>query len=511
LAIDCPLPFTMIYQPPSANPDTGTATEAGGVNDTVPGSNATGKVLTNDSDPNLGGTLSVSAVAFGNNSGNLGQPLVGAYGTITLNANGSYSYVVDNTNATVQKLNVGQTLTETFSYTAKDSVSNLTASSTLTITINGADDAPTLTSPATTLTSGAEDTVYTINQAYLLVGFTDVEVSDLSVSGLAATNGILTNNGDGTSTFAPNVNYNGLVELSYNVIDGNGGSTNATQSFTIAEAPAIKHAGDFDGDGKSEILWRNNDGSVAIWQLDGTSDFTITSAPIIGSTASAPKDWKIADTGDFDGDGKSEILWRNNDGSVAIWKLDGTSDFTIDTAPIIGSAASAPTDWKISGTGDFDGDGKSEILWYNNNDHRVAIWKLDGTSDFTLDTAPIVGIAPANSKIKSIDDLDGDGKSEIVWRNNDGSVAIWKLDGTSAFTLASDSVIASAIKAPTDWRTSATGDFNGNGTSEILWRNTSGAVAVWELDGTSSFTPVVAPIIANAASAPNVWGIAAPI
>ncbi|WP_189636784.1 cadherin-like domain-containing protein, partial [Rhizobium phaseoli] len=64
----------------------------------------------------------------------------------------------------------------------------------------------------------------------------------LSVAGLTANHGALVNNNNGTWTFTPDANYNGAVSLSYSVIDGNGGSVPATQSFTLAavnDAPVL--------------------------------------------------------------------------------------------------------------------------------------------------------------------------------------------------------------------------------------------------------------------------------
>ncbi len=88
-----------------------------------------------------GDSKTVSAIT----GGTVGQALVSAYGTLTLNADGGYSYVVDNANATVQALHSNtDTLTETFTYTVRDTA-GLTASSSLTVTIQGANDAPTLT------------------------------------------------------------------------------------------------------------------------------------------------------------------------------------------------------------------------------------------------------------------------------------------------------------------------------------------------------------------------------
>ena len=67
--------------------------------------------------------------------------VAGSYGSVTLNADGSYSYVIDNTNATVEALNVGGTLTDSFSYQVSDGQGGV-ASATLTVTIHGTDDAP---------------------------------------------------------------------------------------------------------------------------------------------------------------------------------------------------------------------------------------------------------------------------------------------------------------------------------------------------------------------------------
>ncbi|RZJ00838.1 MAG: tandem-95 repeat protein [Brevundimonas sp.] len=130
---------------PVAVNDTGSATEAGGVLNGTPGAAATGNVLTNDTDVD-DAVLVVSAERTGAESGSgsagtVGSPLNGAYGTLVLNANGSYSYAVNDTNAAVQALAPGGTLTDTFTYTVRDAA-GLTDTAQLTITINGANDAP---------------------------------------------------------------------------------------------------------------------------------------------------------------------------------------------------------------------------------------------------------------------------------------------------------------------------------------------------------------------------------
>ena len=129
--------------PPTAVADTGLATEGGGAANTG-GSNATGFVLTNDTDPDAGDTKTVTAIRFGSTNGTLGTALNGAYGSLVLDASGAFTYTVNENNTTVQGLRqTSDTLTETFTYTMRDTA-GATASSTLTITIRGANDAPVL-------------------------------------------------------------------------------------------------------------------------------------------------------------------------------------------------------------------------------------------------------------------------------------------------------------------------------------------------------------------------------
>src|SRR5262249_57937527 len=130
----------------SASAGATAAIEKGGTSNGSPGQNATGNVLTNDTDvDNTLAQLSVSAIRTGatenaGTAGTVGAALTGAHGTLTLNANGTYTYVVNDSDPTVQALNVGDTLTDSFNYTVSDG--SLTDTAVLTLTINGADDAP---------------------------------------------------------------------------------------------------------------------------------------------------------------------------------------------------------------------------------------------------------------------------------------------------------------------------------------------------------------------------------
>ncbi|MGY4169096.1 beta strand repeat-containing protein [Bradyrhizobium sp. USDA 4529] len=142
----------------AATADTASATEAGGINNGTAGVNPTGNVLTNDFDFSAA-SKTVAGVAAGTTSASLssgaGTDVVGAHGTLHLNTDGSYTYTVNNGQGAVEALRTfSDTLTDTFSYTVKDSA-GATATTTLTVTIHGSNDNATITA------SAAEDTSVT--------------------------------------------------------------------------------------------------------------------------------------------------------------------------------------------------------------------------------------------------------------------------------------------------------------------------------------------------------------
>jgi FG-GAP-like repeat len=74
-------------------------------------------------------------------------------------------------------------------------------------------------------------------------------------------------------------------------------------------------------------------------------------------------------------------------------------------------------------------------------------------------------------------DFGGDCLSDIVWRDTSGQLALWFMNGAA---------IASATGAgtvTTDWSVVGQRDFNGDGRTDILWRHTSGQVAIWLMNG----------------------------
>ncbi len=99
-----------------------------------------------------------------------------------------------------------------------------------------------------------------------------------------------------------------------------------------------KAAGDFDGDGKSDVFWQNTDGRTSIWFMNGRS------VRNSGSPRAVSAGWQVQLAADVDADGKSDLLWRKTDGSNGLWVMDGAS-IRLDV-PL----PSAPTSWNMVGT-----------------------------------------------------------------------------------------------------------------------------------------------------------------
>jgi trimeric autotransporter adhesin len=162
---------------------------------------ATGNVLTNDSDVDAGTVLQVTM------PGNL----IGQYGTLQLQANGSYTYTLNNTNTAVQGLRAGQQVQDIFAYTASDGMA--TSASQLVVTLTGSNDGPVARGD---LAAVAEDGIVTAT-GNVLTNDSDVDAGDvLSVANAGTYQGTYGNlilQANGSYSYALNNSSNAVQSL----------------------------------------------------------------------------------------------------------------------------------------------------------------------------------------------------------------------------------------------------------------------------------------------------------
>src|SRR2546430_134680 len=131
-----------------------------------------------------------------------------------------------------------------------------------------------------------------------------------------------------------------------------------------AGGAALTPRPDFDGNGTTDLIWRNSaTGQTVVWLMNGTS--ASSSAFIMNDPT-----WVVTATGDFNGDGKTDLVWRNSaTGQTVIWLMNGAS--ASSSAFIMND----PT-WVVTATGDFDGDGKTDLVWRNSATGQTVIWLM---------------------------------------------------------------------------------------------------------------------------------------
>ena len=231
---------------------------------------------------------------------------------------------------------------------------------------------------------------------------------------------------------------------------------------------------DFNNDSRGDILWRNaTNGGTTIWQMDGAHLLGERENAGVAPLRSVGSPWAIAGFGDFDGDGTSDILWRNSStGENYIYFMDGglilPSEGYIRTV--------ADPSWIVAGVGDFDGDGRSDILWRNTATGDNYIYFMNGLQ---IANEGYIRKVDQNWSVAAVGDFNGNGTADILWRNGStGDNYIYPMNGTA---IAGEGYIRTV---PLAWQVKALGDFNQDNKMDIVWRNSStGENYVYPMNG----------------------------
>ncbi|MGV0028025.1 FG-GAP-like repeat-containing protein [Phormidesmis priestleyi] len=222
----------------------------------------------------------------------------------------------------------------------------------------------------------------------------------------------------------------------------------------------------------SSIFWRSPDGVGSIWLMDGKNlaDF--------GSTPQKPSSWRSI-VGDFNGDGEQDLFWQNTiDGALEVWLMQGKTVLEVGNPQFNSRVPFLDGNWTPY-VGNFDGNGKSDVFWYNQSAGLSGVWLLDGAK---ITDAGITPAFPAGSAWQpQIADFDGGGIDDILWRNAPAqALSIWIMQGTN---LATPTSFSSFDNVPAAWVPTAV-DLTGDGGADILWRDTSsGENWVWIMAG----------------------------
>lgn len=218
--------------------------------------------------------------------------------------------------------------------------------------------------------------------------------------------------------------------------------------------------GDFDGDGAADVFWRNRaTGANFVQYFVGNQPQAKSSySYFVGDVA-----WRVVAVADFNRDGTDDLYWRHSvSGQSVLWPMKNGMPMSM---PVVYAEPDAK--WVVAGTGDFDGDGYPDLFWRHAADGRNYVQFMRevailGASAYVAQVADLAW-APVG-----FDDFDGDGRTDLLWRHGgSGQNTMWLMGGGGY-----PRQTANVYKEPDpQWQVVQTGDFDGDGKADVFWRH----------------------------------------
>jgi hypothetical protein len=236
---------------------------------------------------------------------------------------------------------------------------------------------------------------------------------------------------------------------------------------------------DFNGDGHIDVLYRHpGTGGLGVWFMNGTTE---SSWSLIRTSTGTPANhgtsWDIGGVGDFNSDGRNDIIYRHPSGNIGVWTMNDTTESTWYYINNHGS-------WDIRGVADFNGDGKDDILYRHPGNGNIGLWYMNGTAETSWTLVKNPSGAAANHGLQwdigGVGDFNNDGQNDILYRHSSGNIGVWYMNGASETTW---HLIGN--HGPS-WYVKGVADYNNDGHVDILYRNSgNGNVGVWLMNGTT--------------------------
>ncbi len=274
----------------------------------------------------------------------------------------------------------------------------------------------------------------------------------------------------------------------FRVVATNAGGTSNGADMTFI---ACGSCHDFNGDGNPDLLyWNNHTGHISVWFMGGTDNVVKQGGHEISPDGTSNLAWKPFAAGDVNRDGHPDIAyWNKRTGHISIWFMGGTNGVVKQGSQEIVPDGTSNTSWVPSALGDFNGDGRLDIMYWNKNTGHISIWFMGGANgvvrqggqEITPDgTSNTTWIPFATS------DVDTSGTTDIAfWNNHTGHISMWFMGGTNGTVKQGGSEITPDGTSNTAWTPFAAGDIDGDGQPDIsYWNKRTGHISEWFMGGT---------------------------
>lgn len=248
------------------------------------------------------------------------------------------------------------------------------------------------------------------------------------------------------------------------------GKFDAPVTFGTVTEPQSMVAGDFNGDGHSDLAAAGTGGLVYVLLGDGAGGFSAA-----GTYASGTNPYGLA-AGDLDGDGDLDLVATDFDGNQVFVLLgDGDGTFAV---PVAYPTGTAPTAVALA---DMDGDGDLDLVIGGDAGNVVYVMAGDGAG--ALGGVIGLGIGDVSAYAVALSDFDGDGDTDMAfpYLGSGGGLSVLTSDGSFGVIGYPDNRNFSSQS-----RSIAVGDFNGDGDPDLVTANTATNVVSVMLGSTGS-------------------------
>ena len=260
------------------------------------------------------------------------------------------------------------------------------------------------------------------------------------------------------------------------------GATHAGVNFALARLTAVT---DFNGDGHPDLIWQNDTTrQAATWYLGGALGNQFVGGATLGP---AVPGWTVVGSGDFNGDGHSDLVWLNDrTRQLGVWYMGGAQGDVFISSGFLGAGATGVPGWTVRGIADFNRDGHPDVLWQNDVTRQLAIWYMGGAGGAAFLGGNFVAGPVPGWTVVGIGDFNRDGTPDILWQNDaTRQVAIWYMGGAQGELVQITNYLGAAGAAGVPgWTVAGVSDFNGDGIPDVVWQSDLlRQVGIWYMSG----------------------------
>jgi hypothetical protein len=278
-----------------------------------------------------------------------------------------------------------------------------------------------------------------------------------------------------------------------------------------ADGPLKAGLRDLNNDGFVDLLWHNADtGESHAWFMndtvvEGSNSIKEQSTQQVLQVVSP---WNPVGLADINLDGHIDLLWQDSQtGEVVAWFLTGTDRIGSNWLHELSSGAllSTASPWFLEATGDFNHDGSVDLVFHRSDTGETQVWFMSGTdrisSTLVFDVPSgdaSVGPIPADASeaipepvaewtLVSAADFNQDGWPDLLWHSVSGGTYVWFMSGSNrtGSSPLTNSANGQVLSVDTHWTVAGTGDFNRDGSPDLIWYNAStGVTEIWYMSGT---------------------------